>query len=420
MFSSFFSNSQSLIGSITSKSNSSIPFANISIKGTSNGVSADEYGSFNISNLSNGYYTFSISAIGFISKERIIEINGVTRIDFKLEESSFKTDEIVVTGTRTFKRKTETPVIVNVLTNETLNKVQACNLSEALKYQPGLRVETDCQTCNYTQLRMNGLSGGYSQILINGRAIFSPLTGLYGMEQIPTNMIDRIEVVRGGGSSLYGSSAIGGTVNVITKVPNSNSFTFSTNYLNINNSANDNILSINATIVSENKNFGSSIFLYNRDRDWYDHNSDNFSELPKIKDKSFGATFYYLPSEDSKFEVNIGSIYEYRYGGEMIIGAPHFSMQSEERVHDVFIANADYMKKFSDNFSLITYVAMQQTDRLHYTGIRPEISSLDDIIHLENPPYGISDNNTKQVGLQIDIKNFFFFFSVLTGGSEFL
>ncbi|MDB0613506.1 TonB-dependent receptor plug domain-containing protein [Tenacibaculum maritimum] len=66
---------------------------------------------------------------------------------------------------------------------------------------------------------MNGLSGGYSQILINGRPIFSPLTGLYGLEQIPTNMIDRIEVVRGGGSALYGSSAIGGTVNVITNIP---------------------------------------------------------------------------------------------------------------------------------------------------------------------------------------------------------
>ena len=71
---------------------------------------------------------------------------------------------------------------------------------------------------------MNGLGGGYSQILINGRPIFSPLTGLYGLEQIPTNMIERIEVVRGGGSALYGSSAIGGTVNVITKIPRRSSF----------------------------------------------------------------------------------------------------------------------------------------------------------------------------------------------------
>ena len=138
-------------------------------------------------------------------------------MDFK--EKVMELDAVVVTGTKTYKRQTNSNIIVNVLNSENLEMVQACNLSEGLKFQPGLRVETDCQTCNYTQLRMNGLSGGYSQILINGRPVFSPLTGLYGMEQLPVNMIDRVEVIRGGGSSLYGSSAIGGTVNVITKIP---------------------------------------------------------------------------------------------------------------------------------------------------------------------------------------------------------
>lgn len=107
-------------------------------------------------------------------------------------------DQVVITGTRTPKRKTDSPVIVNLINSKTLDHVVATTLSEGLKYQPGLRVETDCQTCNYTQLRINGLQGGYSQILINSRPLFSPLMGLYGMEQIPTNMIDRIEVVRGG------------------------------------------------------------------------------------------------------------------------------------------------------------------------------------------------------------------------------
>lgn len=113
-----------------------------------------------------------------------------------------------------------------------------------------MRVETDCQTCNYTQLRMNGLAGGYSQILINGRPIFSPLTGLYGMEQIPTNMIERIEVARGGGSSLYDSSAVGGTVNIITKIPKENEFNFGYTYQHINGT-NDYIVDGNATLVSK-------------------------------------------------------------------------------------------------------------------------------------------------------------------------
>ena len=99
-----------------------------------------------------------------------------------------------------------------------MDNVQACNVAEGLKFQPGLRVETDCQTCNYTQLRMNGLAGGYSQILINGRPVFSPLTGLYGLEQLPSSMLERIEVVRGGASSTNGPGAIGGTVNIITRL----------------------------------------------------------------------------------------------------------------------------------------------------------------------------------------------------------
>ena len=153
--------------------------------------------------------------------------------------------------TKTFKRQSSSPIIVNVVDSKTLDNVQACNLSEGLKFQPGLRVETDCQTCNYTQLRMNGLAGGYSQILINGRPIFSPLTGLYGLEQLPANMIDKIEVVRGGGSSLYGSSAIGGTVNVLTKIPTDNSYELDYTYQNIEGQTGDNILSGNATLVSE-------------------------------------------------------------------------------------------------------------------------------------------------------------------------
>ena len=100
---------------------------------------------------------------------------------------------------------------------------------------------------------MNGLAGGYSQILINGRPIFSPLTGLYGLEQIPVNMIDNIEIIRGGGSSLYGSSAIGGTVNVITKIPKVNSFSINSSYQNINGVASDYMFNANSTLISKSK-----------------------------------------------------------------------------------------------------------------------------------------------------------------------
>ena len=318
------------------------------------------------------------------------------------------------------KNGMKTCAIVNVIESKQLENVQACNLAQGLKFQPGLRVETDCQTCNYTQLRMNGLTGGYSQILINGRAIFSPLAGLYGMEQIPTNMIEKIEVVRGGGSSLYGSSAIGGIVNVITKIPTRNNYSLGYDYSIINGDTEDKILYGNATVIADNKKSGATFFVNKRNRGLYDHNGDNFSELPSLRDNTFGATLFVLPSKNQKIEANLGSVHEYRYGGEMINGVPHFSMQAEERVHNVLLGNLDYQINFNNSkSSFIAYLAAQQTNRTHYTGIRPEIGSADDIIHLENPPYGTSLNTTKQAGFQVNHKfSKFLGPNVLTLGSE--
>ena len=96
-------------------------------------------------------------------------------------------------------------------------------LAQGLNFQPGLRVETNCQNCGTQQVRINGLDGAYSQILIDSRPIFSALAGVYGIEQIPANMIDRVEVIRGGGSALFGANAIAGVINIITKEPTSNS-----------------------------------------------------------------------------------------------------------------------------------------------------------------------------------------------------
>ena len=311
-------------------------------------------------------------------------------------------------------------VIVNVIDSRRLESVQACNLAEGLNFQTGIRVETDCQSCNYTQLRMNGLAGGYSQILINSRPIFSPLTALYGMEQIPINMIDRIEIVRGGGSSLHGSSAIGGVVNVITKIPNQNGFIFGYDYGIINKLANDKVVYGNATVVNENS--GATFFVNNRKRESYDHNDDNYSELPELKNNFFGANFFFLPTKNQKLEMHIGSLHEYRYGGEMIDGAAYFAMQAEERVHDVMLGNIDYHVNFNDGTSsLLAYLAAQKTEREHYTGIRPQVNSIDDSAHLANPPFGTSLNKTKQFGFQFNHKyDKFIGSNIITFGVEYV
>lgn len=416
--------SGSIYGKITSDG-VPLAFVNVQIKDSNTGTTSDADGYYSIENLALGEATLIISYLGYETEKRSIMIDDEftnKELNIALRPSEFVLDDIVVTGTKTFKRQTQSPIIVNILSSSTLENVQACNLSDGLKFQPGLRVEVDCQTCNYTQLRMNGLGGGYSQILINGRPIFSPLTGLYGMEQIPTNMIERIEIVRGGGSALYGTSAVGGTVNVITKIPQKSTYDIGYTYQNVNGQAADRMLIGNATYVSKNGNFGASFFLNNRDREWYDHNGDNFSELPSLQNNSFGTNLFFQPRDNQKLELSLTKLNEYRYGGEMVNRPAHLASQSEERTHDVWLGSLDYQVNFDgDNASFISYLAAQRTDRDHFTGIAPDVGlELED--YLLNPPYGVSLNTTFQGGAQLNrrLNNFLGGSTIFTVGAEFV
>jgi len=411
---------QVTISGIVKNNENPIPFASIYVKGGNQGTNTDNNGKYEIT-LSAGKITLIAQAQGFKSsrKELMITEGSNQVVNFTLEEGNEVLNEIVITGTRTEKRRTDSPVIVNLISSKTLEQVTATDLSEGLRFQPGLRVEVDCQTCNYSQIRMNGLQGGYSQVLINGRAIFSPLTGLYGLEQIPVNMIDRIEVVRGGVSALYGSSAIGGTVNVITKVPKKNGYSFSYGYQNIDGS-DQNLISGNATVVNEDRNAGVNFFINNRTREAYDANGDNYSELPALKDNSFGVNAFYLPTDNSKLEASFSSLYEYRFGGEIVDKPAFLAKQSEERTHNVKMGSLDYQINF-DRSSLIFYYGGQRTDRDHYTGIIPD-DATEKAEFFDAPPYGISEVVTHQGGTQYNYSFDAFLGgkTVFTGGLEYM
>ena len=401
-----------------------LPYVRVFLENTSFGTTTDKSGHYMLTNLPEGKHVVVAKKLGYTTSIDTVElIKGKTlEINFVLEESKITTDQIVVTGTRTAQKITDSPVMVNIMDGSTLDMLQACNLSEGIRYQPGLRVETDCQTCNYTQLRMNGLGGSYSQILINGRQIFSPMIGLYGMEQIPSNMIDRIEIVRGGASALYGSSAIGGTVNIITAMPEESSYDFGITSQSINGTGSDNILEGNISMVNDERDAGAALFINNRNRDAYDHNGDNFSELPAIQNNSFGANIFYKPSDEQKIEISFSSLYEYRYGGEIIDGEPYQALQSEERVHNILMSAIDYQIDFNNNkSSLVTYLAGQKTDRDHYTGIIPD--KPDEIAaHYQNPPYGFTENSTYQGGIQLNhrIDKFIVGGNTISLGAEYL
>lgn len=126
-------------------------------------------------------------------------------------------EEIVVTGTRTERLRRESPIRTDVIGDTILRLAAPRNLADALEYLPGARAESNCQNCNTTEIQLLGLPGVYNQILFDGLPLLSGVAAVYGVEQVPAVLIERIEVVKGGGSALYGPGAVAGVVNVIPR-----------------------------------------------------------------------------------------------------------------------------------------------------------------------------------------------------------
>jgi outer membrane receptor for ferrienterochelin and colicins len=286
-----------------------------------------------------------------------------------LIEDLFGLDEVVVSATRNRVNKKEAPIIVNTLGSKLINATQALAVSESLNYSPGVRVENNCQNCGFTQVRLNGLDGSYSQILVNSRAVFSALSSVYGLEQIPTQIIDRVEIVRSGGSALFGSNAIAGTVNIITKDPVLNTWEVGSYLGLIDGDTPDRVLNFNASIVADDLKSGATFYGMNRNRNDWDANGDGFTEMVELKNTTFGTKFYIKPTDLSRLTVDATVINEYRRGGDRLNLAPHLTDITEELTHNTVMGGVSYdfgNKENTNNYSI--YSSAQFTDRDSYYG----------------------------------------------------
>lgn len=330
--------------------------------------------------------------------------------------------EVIISSGEKSRNRRDSPVTVHTISSRSMTSVQACNLSDAFRFSPGLRTETNCQTCNYTQLRMNGLQGGYAQILVNGRPLLSALLGQYGLEQIPINLIEQVEVSRGSGSSLSGPSAIGGTVNLITRFPMKNNAEVHTFFQHTGSNTNDINTSANASLVNKENTAGLMVYLNKRNRHWFDANADGFSELPMLALNSAGFTSFRRFGETQRLEVSASVIDEYRLGGQMQKKSPEFLEQAEERKHRIYMGSAEFRQNFNHNQSMwMAYGSVQYINRTHYTGVFPDSASAI-ASHLSNPPYGATVSGASQAGLRLMHKfpDFLLGKNVITIGSEFI
>lgn len=396
-----------------SKTGEHIPYINITINNTVIGTTTDATGHYYLKNLPTGTYTLKVSGVGYksVEKEVVLESGKTIEVNFLTEESSLSLNEVVVSANRNETNRREASVVVGVVSPKIFAATNSVCIADGLNFQPGLRVENNCNNCGFTQVRINGLEGPYSQILIDSRPIFSALSGVYGLEQIPVNMIERVEVVRGGGSALYGSNAIAGTINIITKEALNNSFTAGYNYERIGGTASDNAINLNSSMVSDDNKAGMYLYGSYRNRLPYDYNGDGFSEVTKLLNHTMGMRSYYRLSSQSKLTLEYHNIHEFRRGGNDFHLQPHQTDITEQVEHETNGGGIAYNWYSPDaKQKLNVYTSLQQVLRQSYYGAG------------QNPDaYGNTDNLTSVTGAQYvyNFQNLLFMPSELTVGSEY-
>lgn len=329
-----------------------------------------------------------IDHIAFQAKEIDLREEG-SFIEISLEPARLGLSEVVVSGGRKAVPRYDAPLIINTISPKLFENIAALSLAEGLSFSPGLRLENNCQNCGFTQVRMNGLEGAYSQILLNSRPIFSALMGVYGLEMFPPTMIDRVEVLKGGGSAIYGGNAIAGTINIITKEPTQNQFYGETQLNSIGGESWQNSQSVGASLINTEGNAGVNLFAFRRQRDAWDANEDGFTEITALENYSTGFNAFYKPSQRSKWTWDLFFINEFRRGGSDLDLKPHQSRIAEQLQHDIIGSGLSYERLSRDNkHQWSAYLSAQRTWRDSYYGgggrIIPPGDSLsaDDLIAL--------------------------------------
>ena len=389
-----------LIGHVVSNGEH-LPFATVVLEGTTIGTATDETGHYRMFNLPEGKYIVKAHAVGYKSQEKEVSIQeGKTvEVKFDLQEDLIGIEQVIVSANRNEQNRKEAVTVVNIISPKLFENTQSVSLGEGLNFTPGLRLENDCQNCGFTQVRMNGMEGAYSQILINSRAIFSGLAGVYGLELFPANMVERVEVIRGGGSVLFGSNAIAGTINLITKDPIKSGFELSSTSsligLGLNGSgrpALDNNINFNASVVDLEAKAGVTVYGFTRGRQHFDANGDDFSEISQIENTTVGTRAYHRTGKRGKITFDYFNIREKRRGGNKFEYLSHEADISEAVSHNINTGALSFDQLFNDKDKFSVFGSVQNVDRESYYGAEKDPSA-----------YGHTDDLSYSVGAQLFI-----------------
>ena len=279
------------------------------------GVVTDLQGDFVLENLTSGRYPLVISSVGFLPHKIILEISAAQQdLGEVILSPDNSLDEVIISGNLKPVNRLESTIPVEVYSPAFLQQNPTSSLFEGIQYINGIRPQINCSVCNTGDIHINGLEGPYTFVLIDGMPIVSSLASVYGLNGIPTGMIEKVEIIKGPSGTLYGSQAVGGLINVITKLPEYSPRFFSDVYGTSWQEFNTD-LGFSGKI-NENIDFitGVNGFIYDNPMD---NNNDNFTDVTQQKRFSLFQKFSWENATDKKGSFAIRYLYEDRWGGEL-------------------------------------------------------------------------------------------------------
>ena len=326
-------------GRVVAESGVALEFANVGIRKISLGGVTDQNGSFSIQNVPYGEHILTVSMIGFEPKQIKIEVSANKSGEsylFTLNETAGALGEVVVSGTMKEVSKLDSPVPVEVYSANFFRANPTPSVFESLQNVNGVRPQINCNVCNTGDIHINGLEGPYTMVLIDGMPIVSGLSSVYGLTGIPQALIERVEVVKGPASTLYGSEAVGGLINIITKKPSSapllTADVFSTDWADVNAD-----LGLRYNLSDKTQGLlGVNYFNY---QNALDKNEDGFTDVTLQNRISVFNKFNFDKKSGKNFSEAGRYVYEDRWGGEM-------DWSSEYRGGDEIYAESIYTSRW--------------------------------------------------------------------------
>lgn len=304
---------------ISGKVVTSIPVSQeikVSLLNTNFKAQTDSLGIYHLQDIPKGTYKIHVTSTGFkpITQKILILENESLNLDFELEEDQNELNEVVVSGTLKPVKRLESAVPVEVYSPTFFKKNPTPSIYDALQNINGVRPQLNCGVCNTGDIHINGLEGPYTLVMIDGMPIVSSLSTVYGLSGIPNSLVERIEIVKGPASSLYGSEAVGGLINIITKNPTT-APTFSADYFTTSYFESNLDLGTKFNVGKKATSLiGLNYFNYDQ---VIDKDKDNFTDVTLSERISVFNKWSFKRNYNRLFTIAARGMYEDRWGGDI-------------------------------------------------------------------------------------------------------